>query len=53
MKKHLKSDHQSFLISDILNWSVEESQLDIFIENIEFIPFNGKYVEAIISYNKI
>lgn len=53
MKVTLKASHQSFLMEDILNWSLKENQLNVFITNIEFIPYDGEYVSAIISYKNM
>lgn len=53
MQLILKAQHQTFLLADILTWSTCENQIDIFITNIEFIPWNGEYVSAKITYQKI
>jgi len=53
MKVILKASHQCFLLENIIKWSLEENQINVFISNIEFIPYDGKYVSAIITYKLI
>lgn len=53
MQITLKAQHQTFLLADILTWSTNENQIDIFITNIEFVPWNGECVTAKITYKKI
>lgn len=53
MEITLKASHQTFLLADILSWSTDENQINIFITNIEFIPWDGNSVSAKITYRKI
>ena len=53
MKITLKATHYNFLMEDIITWATAENQINIFITNIEFIPYDGEYISAVISYREI